>query len=1009
MSLPPSLEAFRSAWDAVEDGIVITEAEPLSLPGPRILYVNPALERMTGYACTELIGRTPRILQGPDTDQEVCAYMGKKLRAWEPVRATLKNYRKDGEPFFVELSITPVTNPDGWVTHWISVQRDVTDAVLAKEQVEQQRQDLLSVMDNCGAGVFAVDENGIVTFANDQVLQWLDVERERGIGQSIWDLIPSLHGSELSLAMTRCRETGQSQTVRDYIPEIDRHFKLNYLMLEDHVFCFAYDVTDLEKSLRELRQQHEKLSFLMESFGGGLWTCDFDYRYTYANSRINDLGGFPIDEIIGKTCWELYPSLRESKFGPALIECMENRVSVVVEDFVAETGRYYRTYLYPTDQGMSVFVHETTEIEKSKRALAEEQENTRFLMESFGGLMWTCDKECRFTSVTDRLLETVNLPMDKVLGQVVWQFYPSLAHSGLKQSLEAVIRYKEPSTDLSFVPELDRYFRSYLYPNGDGVVGFSHDVTELERSQRDLSEERSRMQQAQALAQVATFAWNLNTGVVKHDPYLLSMFGLEEDESGHSLKQYTDPIHEKDQTQRQFLEGLHLSPQSYDIQYRIDHPRSGIRWIRDFGQFVDGDTPMIFGATQDITEYVEAQDRLRLSEREIAGLLEENQSLLSELQSYARELEERVMERTESLEESRRELESILDAAPQAIFVTDSVGQILFMNRSSLRFLAIKEKGQFEFDLLRFQTKTQERVATIRFRRGLKGEKPFEGAVSLKSTEAERVFFDYRGEPLRDRSGEISKWIFVAADVTQRVEAIRRQQRANRQLESAKSELEAFSYSVSHDLRAPLRGIDGFAQALDEDFGGLLPDEGKRYLGVIRSECHRLSTLIDELLRLSQVSKQDVQTQEINLSELVRETWTLVKKDSGSLAEISVQPRMKIEADRHLAQILLMNLLSNAAKFSSRNPEARISVGMKRNPGGRVFSVEDNGVGFDPRFAGQIFQPFQRLHRMDEFPGTGIGLATVQRIAEKHGWTVKADAKPGEGAKFTVFLDGEPN
>lgn len=221
-----------------------------------------------------------------------------------------------------------------------------------------------------------------------------------------------------------------------------------------------------------------------------------------------------------------------------------------------------------------------------------------------------------------------------------------------------------------------------------------------------------------------------------------------------------------------------------------------------------------------------------------------------------------------------------------------------------------------------------------------------------------------------------------------------------RQLEATNRELESFAYSVSHDLRAPLRSIDGFSKALLEDYERSLDEEGRDYLRRVRSATQRMSGLIDDLLVLSRVSRLEMRNDEVDLSALAKEIAAeLQRQEPERKVTIAVQPSMTARADASLLRIVLQNLLQNAWKFTSRADNARIEVGTTE-PGG--YFVRDNGVGFDMAYAGKLFGAFQRLHDDAEFPGTGIGLATVQRIIHRHGGEVRAEAEVGKGA--TIFF-----
>lgn len=228
------------------------------------------------------------------------------------------------------------------------------------------------------------------------------------------------------------------------------------------------------------------------------------------------------------------------------------------------------------------------------------------------------------------------------------------------------------------------------------------------------------------------------------------------------------------------------------------------------------------------------------------------------------------------------------------------------------------------------------------------------------------------------------------------------------QLESSNKELEAFSYSVSHDLRAPLRGIDGFSQAVLDDYGDKLDDTGKQYLQRVREASQRMAKLIDAMLNLARLIRAELTFESVDLSAIGRSVVSdLSKVDPDGQVDIVVADNLRTTADPDLTRVVLENLLGNAWKFSRQEEFARIELGMTYHYSQPVFFVRDNGVGFDMTYADKLFGAFQRLHAMSEFPGIGIGLATVHRIIQRHGGRIWADASVGKGATFFFTLENE--
>ena len=245
----------------------------------------------------------------------------------------------------------------------------------------------------------------------------------------------------------------------------------------------------------------------------------------------------------------------------------------------------------------------------------------------------------------------------------------------------------------------------------------------------------------------------------------------------------------------------------------------------------------------------------------------------------------------------------------------------------------------------------------------------------------------------------------IIRDITSRKEGEERLRSYATQLEAANKELEAFSYSVSHDLRAPLRSLDGFSQALLEDYHDRLDDTGRDFLQRVRAASQRMGTLIDDLLSLSRVTRGDLQVEKVDLSALATALAAeLQRSDPQRDVRFAIAPDLVARGDPGLMRLVLQNLLGNAWKFTGKRSPAHVEVGAMAHDGGRAFFVQDDGAGFDMAYAAKLFGAFQRLHASDEFPGSGIGLATVQRIIHRHGGQVWAEGTPGRGATFYFTL-----
>lgn len=359
--------------------------------------------------------------------------------------------------------------------------------------------------------------------------------------------------------------------------------------------------------------------------------------------------------------------------------------------------------------------------------------------------------------------------------------------------------------------------------------------------------------------------------------------------------------------------------------------------------------------------------------------------------------------------------EALLDAAPDAMVIVDDVGRIVLVNAQT--------QAMFGYTAEELVGRSIEVLVPERFRAAHPQHRndyyanprtrPMGAGMELfaLSKEGREIPVEISLSPLQTKDGLLV--ISAIRDVSQQKRAESRIQELNEalaqrasELESINKELEAFSYSVSHDLRAPLRGIDGFSQALLEDYGEELDSQAQDFLGRIRAATGRMGELIDDLLKLSRITRTEMHHEEVDLSRMAREIASLLQRmEPEREVEFVIEEGMVARGDRQLLRVALDNLMNNAWKFSAKENRARIEVGTTAgNEHERVFFVRDNGAGFDMAYADKLFGAFQRLHARSEFDGTGVGLATVQRVINRHGGKVWAEAERGKGATFYFVL-----
>ena len=431
------------------------------------------------------------------------------------------------------------------------------------------------------------------------------------------------------------------------------------------------------------------------------------------------------------------------------------------------------------------------------------------------------------------------------------------------------------------------------------------------------------------------------------------------------------------------------------------------RWQRWTGRAILDDGGQIVEyqiVARDITTQKQAEQALRRSQARYVSIFQ-----LSAMPMWELDVTGLLQELDALRSQGVTDFPAYFDAHPASIPYLSSRAQLVDVNDEALALFGAP--GAETLERARDDVLGPESFASLRdiFSALANGERHFECETVRRSLGGElrtiilRVAFP---------SQQLPNMLMSCLDITERKRTEEQVKQLNEELkqraaelQTANVELESFSYSVSHDLRAPLRAMDGFGQVLLEDHGAKLGDDGRRYLHRIRQASQRMARLIDEMLALSRMSRSAMRLETCDLSAMAGAVVDALRKAQPARdVEVVIAPGLQVHADRSLLGVVLENLLGNAWKFTSMQPRARIELGTTRRGGQAAYFVRDSGAGFDMAYVGKLFHAFQRLHRVDEFEGTGIGLATVKRIVQRHGGEVWAAGEPGAGATFTFTL-----
>lgn len=509
---------------------------------------------------------------------------------------------------------------------------------------------------------------------------------------------------------------------------------------------------------------------------------------------------------------------------------------------------------------------------------------------------------------------------------------------------------------------------------GDLTDAFNDMLGQIQAGETTLRESAERLELALEASRTGSWDWNLINDHITLDKFLHPLLGLKLGEFKGTSKDFYALVHPEDRAKlEQALKRTLKERRDLDTTYRVVWPDGSVHHMASRGKPIfspEGKPIRMTGVTMDVTESEKAEQALR---------------------------------------ESEERFRTMANAAPVLIWTSGVNKGFDYFNRSWLDFTNRtfdQELGNgwahsVHPDDIDHVMRTYNAAFDCRI--------PFETQFRLRRADGDYRWMATHGVPRFAPDGTFQGYIASSIDITERRlaqdELERRVSERTAELAEANRELESFTYSVSHDLRAPLRHVLGYAEILKDDFAPQLPEDAQTVVKRIVAGTQNMSLLVDDLLRLARIGRQELALQPVDLNAVVREVIEELKTEiTDRKIDWRIQQLPQVSADPGLMKIVYTNLISNAVKYSRKRPETIIEIGHKKENNRDTFYIRDNGVGFDMQYANKLFGVFQRLHKQEQFEGTGVGLAIVDRIIRKHRGKITANSAPDQGATFSFTL-----
>lgn len=1057
--LRSSLNEVSDLRSALDEHAIVAITDPRG----RITFVNDKFCAISQYSREELLGKDHRIINSGFHPVEFIRDLWTTIEQGRVWHGEIKNRAKDGSHYWVDTTIVPFLDEQRKPRQYVAIRADITERKNAEEALHESMDFAQTTIDALSAHICVLDRDGTILATNQAWRRFAEgnlplVLRPRQDGPvnylEICDRAEGGNAVEAGAFAAGIRDMISGKRVefsleyschsplekRWFIGRVTRfpgngparvvvaHENITERMLAERRFATRNAVSRVLADAASLAEATPGIiRAICEAEGwdfGAIWEvaeessllcCKEIWHHPdfAGNVMIEETRGltFALGRGLPGRVWATGEMqmiadlsaggeyLRASAAEAAGFRCalafpiLVGKEVTGVIDFASREIRRPDAALKEMFMAIGRQVGMFIQRHRAEAALRESEERFRTMANSIPQLAWMAHADGTIFWYNQRWHDYTGTSPEQV-DAMDWQSMPDRAVLP-----EALRRWKkaiaggtpfEMEFPLLGADGLFRMFLTRVQPLKDSqgrVVqwcGTNTDVDELKRIEDSLRETQARLSSTLAAGSIGTWTWDIPHDRLVSDQFTARKFSIDPDKAANGLPAdaYLQSILQEDQPGvSAALARAIESCGHYDIEYRVRPNGGEICWLQAKGRVEgDGEGHALYfhGAVIDITERKNA----------------------------ARDLREKEL----LLHDTDRRLAEIVQGMTEACFALDPEWRFTFVNDRGENLLRHRREEMLGRTIWEIFHQLVGTPMEANYRRAMATRQPV--AFEVFSPVAER-WLDIRlfptGEGLAAFLLDISERKTAEDEIT-RLNAALEQRVVERtaQLEEANKELEAFSYSVSHDLRAPLRAVDGFSQAVIEDFGALLPEDCQSQLQTIRRGAQKMGALIDDLLAFSRLSRAPLKKQEVDTGLLVH--GVLEDMDSGRKGreiELRIGHLPRCSGDPALLKQVWINLISNAFKYTVKNQAAMVEIGCEMKPEGSIFFVRDNGTGFDMRYADKLFGVFQRLHRAEDYEGTGVGLAIVQRIIHRHGGRIWADAALERGATFSFTLDEE--
>ncbi len=919
----------------------------------------------------------------------------------------------DGAPRVIHTVASLVCDTDGTPFKAAGVIQDITERKRAEEQTKDALNYLRTMMERSPFGIVAVKARGDVVAANEAVARMVGGTVEQLLKQNVLQLEAwKKYGLRLA-AEEALAKNEERQLETYYISTFGKALWLSIRFVpfehggEPHLLAMLEDTTERNRAEEELRNSEKRYRLLVECSPTGI-LIHSEGKVVYANPAFTRLvGAASPEELNGRDVMDfVHPDFRAVVLERTRsVQASARTAPLLEEKFLRVDGSPVDVevigvpFVYKNKPAVQVIVNDITERKRTEATLRENEARYRLLFENNPQPMWVYDLETlAFVTVNEAAIRHYGYSREEFLAMTIKDIRPA-------EDIPALL------ADVANLPQGPRQAHLWRHQKKDGTIIVveirSHsipfadrparlvlatDITERQRAEEALKESEEKFRGLYLQSPIGVEVYDAEGRLVDANPACLEIFGVSDLQHVKGFNLFDDPN----------------IPASAKEELRRDQV---VRYEAAF-DFEKVKRKSLYPTSRSGLAYLSVVAVGLMTEGQIRGYLIQMQDITGRRQTEL------------ALRERNRFVDAVLENSPigfavntihdgKSVFGSSKFYDIYGIPRG--KTISVDEFFETVYRDPDFRAQIRQRITTD-IASGDPSRMRWEN-IPITTSAGEHKVVSASNIPLFDQDLMVS----TVQDVTKRFRAEEEIRRLNEeleqrvaertaQLEAANKELEAFSYSVSHDLRAPLRAIDGYTRMLVEDYEKFLDADGQRICGVVCDETRKMGQLIDDLLAFSRLGRLQMQASPIDMGGLAHSVFReLTSPLERKRISFQVESLPQAWVDPHLIHQVWTNLLSNALKFSSLREHASIKVHGRAEGSENIYSVTDNGAGFDMEYAPKLFGVFQRLHGEREFKGTGVGLAIVQRIIRRHGGRVWAEGQVNQGATFYFALPRKGN